>query len=93
MMLSLAGTFLYFEQQHIVAAATDDSTQRLRIFAGIDLAVGILTILIQLAATGRFIARFGVGPAAAILPLVAIIGFSVLSMAPLLVTIIIFQAC
>ena len=93
LLLSLAGTFLYFEQQHIVAAASDDSTQRLRIFAGIDLAVGVLTILIQLAATGRIIARFGVGPAAAILPLVAIIGFSVLAMAPMLLTVIVFQAC
>jgi AAA family ATP:ADP antiporter len=92
-LLSLAGTFLYFEQQHIVAAVSDDSTQRLRIFASIDLAVGILTILIQLAATGRIISRFGVGLAAAILPLVAIIGFSALAIAPLLLTIIIFQAC
>jgi AAA family ATP:ADP antiporter len=93
MLLSLAGTFLYFEQQHIVAAASDDSTQRLRIFASIDLAVGVLTILIQLSATGRIISRVGVGPAAAILPLVAIIGFSALAVAPMLLTIIIFQAC
>ena len=93
LLLSLAGTFLYFEQQHIVAAASDDSTQRLRIFAGIDLAVGVLTILIQLAATGRIISRFGVGVAAAILPLVAIIGFSALAIAPMLLTVIIFQAC
>jgi AAA family ATP:ADP antiporter len=93
MLLSLAGTFLYFEQQHIVAAASDDSTQRLRIFASIDLAVGVLTILIQLSATGRIISRVGVGPAAAILPLVAIIGFSALVVAPMLLTVIIFQAC
>ena len=93
LLLSLVGTFLYFEQQHIVAAASDDSTQRLRIFAGIDLSVGILTILIQLAATGRIIARFGVGPAAAILPFVAILGFTALAVAPMLLTIIIFQAC
>lgn len=93
LLLSLVGTFLYFEQQHIVAAASDDSTQRLRIFAGIDLAVGILTILIQLAATGRLISRFGVGTAAAFLPLVAIIGFSALAIAPMLLTVILFQAC
>ena len=93
LLLSLAGTFLYFEQQHIVAAASDDSTQRLRIFASIDLAVGILTILIQLAATGRLISRFGVGAAAAVLPLVAIIGFSALAIAPMLLTVILFQAC
>lgn len=93
LLLSLAGTFLYFEQQNIVAAASDDSTQRVRIFAGIDLTVGILTILIQFAATGRFISRFGVGVAAAALPLVAMIGFAALAVAPMLITIILFQAC
>lgn len=93
LLLSLIGTFLYFEQQNIVAAASDDSTQRVRIFAGIDLAVGILTILIQFAATGRFITRFGVGVAAAALPLVAMIGFTALAIAPMLITVILFQAC
>lgn len=92
LLLSLVGTFLYFEQQNIVAAASDDSTQRVRIFAGIDLAVGILTILIQFAATGRFINRFGVGVAAATLPLVAMIGFTALAFAPMLITVILFQA-
>ena len=92
LLLSLVGTFLYFEQQNIVAAASDDSTQRVRIFAGIDLAVGILTILIQFAATGRFINRVGVGVAAATLPLVAMIGFTALAFAPMLITVILFQA-
>jgi AAA family ATP:ADP antiporter len=92
LLLSLVGTFLYFEQQNIVAAASDNSAQRVRIFAGIDLAVGILTILIQFAATGRFITRFGVGVAAAMLPLMAMVGFTALAIAPVLLTVILFQA-
>jgi ATP:ADP antiporter, AAA family len=92
-LLSLAGTFLYFQQQNIVAAASQDSATRIEIFAKIELAVGLLTIIIQLAGTGRLISRFGVGVGAAILPLVAIFGFAVMAVAPVLLTVVIFQAC
>jgi len=91
-LLSLAGTFLYFMQANIVAAASDDPAVRTRIFATIDLAIGILTILVQFAATGRLIARFGAGPAAAFLPLVFCLGFLLLWLTPMLWVVIAFQA-
>jgi len=58
LLLSIAGTFLYFQQANIVAAASDDPAVRTRIFATIDLVVGILTIIVQCLATGPLIARF-----------------------------------
>jgi AAA family ATP:ADP antiporter len=91
-LLSLAGTFLYFQQANIVAAASDDPAVRTRIFATIDLAVGVTTLVVQSLATGRLIARFGVGPAAAFLPLVFAAGFAVLASSPVLATVIAFQA-
>ncbi len=91
-LLSLAGTFLYFQQANIVAAASDDSAVRTRIFASIDLAIGILTLAVQFLATGRLIKRFGVGRAAALLPLVFGIGFLALGAAPALLVVIGFQA-
>jgi AAA family ATP:ADP antiporter len=91
-LLSLAGTFLYFQQANIVAAASDDPAVRTRIFATIDLAIAILTILVQCLATGRLIARFGAGPAAAFLPLVFCLGFIVLAATPALWVVIAFQA-
>jgi AAA family ATP:ADP antiporter len=91
-LLSLAGTFLYFQQANIVAAASDDPAVRTRIFASIDLAIGILTIAVQFFATGRLIARFGVGPAAAALPLVFALGFLALAFTPALFVVIAFQA-
>jgi AAA family ATP:ADP antiporter len=91
-LLSLAGTFLYFQQANIVAAASDDPAVRTRIFATIDLAIGILTILVQFFATGRLIARFGVGAAAAALPFVFMVGFIALSLTPALFVVIGFQA-
>ncbi len=90
--LSLAGTFLYFQQANIVAAASTDPAERTRIFASIDLAVGVLTILVQFFATGRLIGRFGVGPAVAFLPLVFGIGFLALAWTPALFVVIAFQA-
>jgi AAA family ATP:ADP antiporter len=91
-LLSLAGTFLYFQQANIVAAASDDPAVRTRIFATIDLAIGILTIIVQFFATGRLIARFGVGRAAAALPLVFFLGFLALAFTPMLLVVIAFQA-
>jgi AAA family ATP:ADP antiporter len=91
-LLSLAGTFLYFQQANIVAAASDDPAVRTRIFASIDLAIGVLTIIVQFAATGRLIARFGAGPAAAFLPLVFCLGFVALWATPALWVVIAFQA-
>ena len=91
-LLSLAATFLYFEQAAIVAAASDDPAVRTRIFAAVDLAVGLLTIAVQFFATGKLIARFGVGAALALLPLVFAAGFAVLAAAPVLAVVIAFQA-
>jgi AAA family ATP:ADP antiporter len=91
-LLSLAGTFLYFAQANIVAAASDDPAVRTRIFAGIDLAIGIATLLVQIFVTGQVISRFGVGRAAAFLPLVFLIGFAVLAASPVLMVVIAFQA-
>ena len=91
-LLSLAGTFLYLQQAHIVAAASDDPAVRTRIFASIDLSIGILTILVQFFATGRLMARFGAGIAAAVLPLVFALGFLALAFSPMLLVVIAFQA-
>jgi len=91
-LMSVAATFLYFEQAAIVAAASDDPAVRTRIFATVDLSVGILTLAIQFLATGKLIARFGVGPALALVPVVFAAGFAVLAAAPVLAVVITFQA-
>jgi len=91
-LLSLAGTFLYFQQAGIVTALTDDPNRRTAIFARIDLAVSLLTIVVQFFATGKLIQRFGAGPAAAFLPLVFAAGFLALALTPMLWVVIAFQA-
>ncbi|HUP95643.1 MAG TPA: MFS transporter [Burkholderiales bacterium] len=91
-LLSLAGTFLYFQQANIVAAASDDPAVRTRIFASIDLAAGVLTVLVQVLLTGRVMKRFGVGTAAALLPFVFTVGFVALALHPVLSLVIALQA-
>jgi AAA family ATP:ADP antiporter len=91
-LLSVAATFLYFEQAAIVAAASDDPAVRTKIFATVDLSVGVLTLIVQFCATGKLIARFGVGPALALVPLVFAVGFAVLAAAPVLAVVVAFQA-
>jgi AAA family ATP:ADP antiporter len=91
-LLSVAATFLYFQQAGIVAAASEDPAARTRIFASVDLAVGLLTLAVQFFATGGLIARFGIGAALALLPAVFAAGFAVLAAAPGLAAVVAFQA-
>lgn len=90
-LLSFAGTFLYYQQAAIVQAASPDPAERTRIFASIELAVGLLTFALQFFATGRLITRFGTGPALALLPLVFAAGFVALAASPILALLIAFQ--
>jgi ATP:ADP antiporter, AAA family len=90
--MSLAGTFLYLEQAQIVSTASTDPAVRTRIFASIDLTVGLLTIIVQFLATGKLLARFGIGRGAAFLPIVFAAGFVVLAASPVLAVVVAFQA-
>ncbi len=91
-LFTTTSTFLYFQQAHIVAGAFDDPAERTRVFALINLLVGVLTILTQWFVTGRFMARFGVGAAAAFLPVVVALGFLALAVNPVLAVLIAVQS-
>ena len=75
-------TFLYFLQADIVAKAFADAAARTRLFALIDLTVGVATLAIQVLATGRFTRRFGLGWALACAPAVTVAGLLLLAAAP-----------
>jgi ATP:ADP antiporter, AAA family len=81
-LLSFCATIVYFEQANIVAAAVHDRDAQTRIFAGIDLAVGLLSLATQIFATGQVLKRFGTGAAAGALPAVYVVGFAALFLAP-----------
>ena len=84
-------TFLYFQQATIVDAAIDDRVARTRFFANIDLAVNVLTLTTQTFATGRAVKRWGVTAALAFLPVLSVVGFGVLGLAPTIAVLMTFQ--
>jgi AAA family ATP:ADP antiporter len=90
-LLSFGATMLYFAQAHVVAAEVQGAAAQTRVFAGIDLAVGLLTLATQLLATGRVLERFGTGLAAGALPLVYVVGFACLALSPTLGVILVLQ--
>jgi len=73
-------TFVYFELKNLMAGL-DEST-RTQIWAGMDLAVNILTIGTAMFCTGRLATRFGLAVTLAFVPLIIVAGLSVVAMAP-----------
>lgn len=91
-LLSLTSTFLYFQQAAIVAGAFDSPAERTRVFALIDLSVGVTTLAVQVLFTGRLLLRFGAGAALALSAIVTAAGFTAIALAPVLAVVIGFQA-
>jgi ATP:ADP antiporter, AAA family len=91
-LLSFGATILYFQQANIVAATVHGAGAQTRVFAGIDLTVGLLTLATQVLATGRLLKRFGTGAAAGALPAVYVVGFAALALVPSSLTaVVVFQ--
>jgi len=88
---SFCATMLYFEQIHMVAAEVQGAGAQIRIFASQDLAVNLLTLVTQIFATGQLLKRFGTGPTAAALPIVYLVGFLAIFVAPTLTLVLIVQ--
>jgi ATP:ADP antiporter, AAA family len=90
-LLSFGATIAYFAQANIVSATIHGAAAQTRLFAGIDLAVGLLSLATQVFATARFLKRFGTGIAAAALPVTYVVGFAALAMAPSLSVVVALQ--
>lgn len=91
LLFTTLATFLYFMQAQIIRDAFIDSVQRTAVFAWIDLAVNVLTMLTQLFLTSRLIKWLGLAVILAIIPILLAIGFSVLAAAPVLAVLLVVQ--
>jgi len=91
LLYTITATLLYFQQAEIVAATFSDRVARTVFFARIDLVVNSLTAITQIFLTGRIVRRIGVALALATLPLVCVLGFAALGVAPTLIAIAVFQ--
>ena len=91
LLFTIGSTFLYNIQAAVMERTFADPDERTSVFAQINLAVNILTLLTQLFLTGRIMRRFGVGLTLALLPLLSIVGFLALGAAPVFVVFVVFQ--
>lgn len=90
LLFTITSTFLYFQQIAIVSALTDRQA-RTRLFANVDLAVNVLTLLTQLFVTGFAFRWLGLAIGLAVVPVLTLVGFSFLAVAPVLTVVVVFQ--
>ena len=83
--------FAYLELARLVAATYHESAQRTALFARVDLAVNVLTLLGQLFLVARLVEKLGVGVALALLPALGLAGFAAIALIPVLAMLIVFQ--
>lgn len=83
-------TALYFEQIAIVREAVPVQAERTRLFAGIDLLVNSLTLVLQLFAFSRLSAALGPAWLLALMPMVSVGGFLWLGATPTLAALVAF---
>ncbi|MBP6115056.1 MAG: MFS transporter [Neisseriaceae bacterium] len=82
MLLASVNTFLYFEQARWVAAYFDDRLAQTQFFALIDMVVQGLSLLIQCFLTARIAAFFGLRALLLSVPILMVLGFVLLAVAP-----------
>jgi len=81
---TVLGTLLYFLQVSLVGDAISDSAERTRLFATVDLAVNVLTLLLQFFLTGPLLSRIGATAMLVALPVLSVLGFVALGLWTLL---------
>ena len=91
LLFTTLATFLYLMQAQIIRDAFVDSAQRTALFASIDLVVNALTLVLQLFLTSRFIKWFGLAAVLAMIPLLLAVGFTLLSISPVLAILLVVQ--
>lgn len=90
--MAISNTMIYFTQANIVLSEADTFSQRVAGFAFFDALAQFVTLLTQMFITTHLIRRMGIGWTLAILPLVTMAGFAVLSIWTVYGVMAVFQA-
>lgn len=91
LLYTIGSTFLYFLQAEIAAEAFATRAERAAFFARIDVWVNGITLVLQTGVTGRLLGRLGVGGTLVLIPLLSLVGFGTLAIAPTLAVVVAFQ--
>lgn len=90
--LAVMATFIYFTRLQMVAALGEGLDMRTAVFARIDLATQVATLLLQAVVAGKIMKRFGVAVTLTFLPITVMLGFIGLAMVTSLVVLVVFEA-
>ncbi|MGN6734195.1 MAG: NTP/NDP exchange transporter [Candidatus Binatia bacterium] len=91
LLFAVTSTLLYFQQLEIARQSFAERGARTAFFARIDLWVNILTLVAQLFLTARVLQAIGVALTLAILPVLSILGFGALAIAPTIAVVVVYQ--
>jgi AAA family ATP:ADP antiporter len=91
LLYTTTATFAYLEQARLVHAAVHGDAARTQLFARMDLAVNLATLLLQATVTALLLRRAGVTATLVVLPLLTLGGFAALALRPSLALIVVFQ--
>lgn len=86
---TVLSTSLYFQQIEIVGREMPGAAERTRFFALVDFTVNGLALLVQVFLTARLTARLGAAWMLALMPLVSLVGFAALGVAPTLMVLLV----
>lgn len=81
---SVLSTFLYSQETMLIPQVLPGSTERMQLFASVDLGINLLALVLQFFATGWLLTRLGVVTMLAAVPVVSLIGFGVFGMVTVL---------
>ena len=76
------GTFVYFQQVELLRAYEEDA--RTVIYGYRDLITNTLTYLLAFVVTGRMVTKWGMSPALMVVPVILVLGMSILAFTPVL---------
>jgi len=91
-LMAIANTMIYFTQANIILSNTDSFSQRVAGFGLFDALTQVATLLTQMFVTTHVIKKMGVGWTLAILPVVTMAGFAILSVWTVFGVMAVFQA-
>lgn len=81
-LLASVSTFLYVEQARIVELRFPTREAQTRVFGSLDALVQVLSVLLQVFVTGRVAQRLGLGILLVVVPVLMVLGFLWLALAP-----------
>ena len=90
-MLSLTATFAYFQQGALIYDGYTDTEERIKVFAMIERYVSIGALIFQAVISGPVLSRYGVKAGIIVLPIITVVGFTMLAISPTIAVFIIFQ--